>query len=157
VGHAFNEWPSSRLFENELRAGPGGVVRGIENLTVGSDQGYSVSNRVTCAGGEISCAKFILHTGNFLAAHITADGMPEVSVDAGAVEFKPGTFVFPTADKDAPLGDFVLLRAQTDIDPADRDNLKLAPGVDAVSWKITVNARDVILKHVLPNTLLIIR
>ncbi|MCL1910452.1 MAG: hypothetical protein FWG05_05920, partial [Kiritimatiellaeota bacterium] len=158
IGYVQNEWPSCYLYENELRVGFGGIVRGAPNINVGSAFGYSVSNRVTCAGGEISCGKFTLFTGNFLAAHITADGLPEVSVDvAGTAEFKPGTFVLPSADKDAPYGRFVLLRAVNEIDQADRENLQLASGIYTAPWKLQVTAHEVILTHAHPSTLLMVK
>jgi len=164
IGYVSNTSSNNVAAWNGLRVVNGGHAGGISDLRVGhaSNNLYlsgAFSNRVTLAGGTISCGNFTLNPKNILAVDLTPGTiMPDdVSIGvSGAATFAAGSLVTATRVSGAPFGRFVLLRASTPFTQESRANLKFS-AVEPDFWRFQITSNEVILHAVHPRTIVIVR
>ena len=113
----------------------------------------------TGGGGLVKCKDLIVQSGNGLAPVVCAEsdtrqaGTGCVYV-SGTATFKSGTYVKPSAEKDAPAGKYKILEAGT-LD--DFDNIELIPPDAPGAWALIPDGDSIWLRYSHPMTIMIVR
>jgi len=140
---------------NYLEAAADGMVTNINTIYVGRTGVPSSNNFVRTSGGVVDCKALNITTLNGLGPVVTKDcGTGIINVE-DAVEFQPGTYVWPSAEEGAPTGRYRILYSKGGI--VNGANITLAPGTDESCWNLRTDADSVWLRHSHPATFIIIR
>ncbi|MCL1910372.1 MAG: hypothetical protein FWG05_05495, partial [Kiritimatiellaeota bacterium] len=147
------------MIGNGLEAAAYGLIDNINNLNVGNTAGYECNsnNFVRTNGGEIRCVNMTVSPNNGLAPVVTQNNGTGCVNVSGTATFAENTYVFPSAEKDAPTGKYLILQAETLVGAS--ENLRLFPDSDDGSWKLLVDENNgaVKLLHSRPATILIVK
>ncbi|MGI5869056.1 MAG: hypothetical protein ACOX9C_06410 [Kiritimatiellia bacterium] len=140
--------PQGVSIGNALAVADGGAVS-ASSVVVGDVN--ATGNAVVLDGGSLNTAALAVSAGNSIAPVIDEDGLAPITV-SGTATFEAGSLVCPTPLKDSPLGVYTLVVADAIVD----NGLALDPAANEDSWRLVVDETSVVLKHMLPNTLVIL-
>ena len=148
---------------NHLEARSRGTVNDIATLYVGTNDAYANTNNfVRLAGGTVYTATLDVKKNNGIEVVVGADGTGIIEV-GGTAMFSPGAFVRAFKTRESQPGRYTILRAAAIDDKgiALDNQLSLSPDTDPSIFKLLFtadgNISEIILKHSLPGTMLVVR
>ena len=156
IGFADNWSDFARIEDNWFEAAAGGTVTNVNKLLVGQNGvAFITGNSVRLSGGAVWCAEMEIAPSNGFTPVVSADGNATGCVNvSGMAKFANPSHVWPVAEKGAPAGKHLILKAGT---LTDVGNFQLAPGTDTSMWKLIHDDNSVWLRYSHPATIVVVR